>query len=904
MTKIKLHLIFLIVITSFTVSVTAQTAEQVKKKLESEGITTAEQIKAELQKRNMTEDDARKLATQYGISYDDFIATYITGGMDLNTPPPQVTNVKPILPPAEPKEQNVTKAPPKEEVKTETLQKPETPDNKLEFFGYNLFKDIPQSFEPAQVGPIDPGYVIGPGDVLQLYVWGAVELQYQLPVDIQGNVFIPTAGQFFVSGIAYKDLQPKLINYLSKFYEGLKSDPPTVFLDITLAKLRPIRIFVLGEVARPGGYNISSYATVFNAIYSVGGPLTSGSLRDIRVIRNNKLVTKVDLYDYLLNGALTGDVRLQNNDMIFIPPRGKTVSIDGEVFRPAIYELKDDENLQKLIAYAGKLKSTAYTGRANIERIIPFNERKPNELERKVIDVDLSKIIFNPDADFPLFDKDIVKIFPILTKVENYVKISGAVYRPGTFELDKTPSVADLVKKAYGLLPEAYLGKADVIRTRPDLSQEFITFDLGKALDREPLNNVQLQPMDEVKIYSVYDLKDKHTVSIAGYVKNPISIEYADSLTLYDMVFKAGKWDDPMFTGRAYLQRGDVIRFNPDGITTKIIPFDLKDVIFEKKVNFKLEPGDKIYIYKADVDKVLDKVVRIEGEVKNPGSYPLNTNMTVMDLIIQAGGFLESSLKTEAYVNRIRPEGFTGEKLSETFTVKLPESFTGKLNEKPKNDNELDGDNFYLQHRDVVVVRRNVNWEPQRTVVISGEVKKPGVYALKNKNETLLDLLNEAGGPTSEAFLLGANYKRGNKRVVLNLEKIYYENDLSENIILNDGDQILIPKIPNTILVTGEVNNPGLYKYIEGESVKDYIDKAGGERDSADFILYQNPTGLTRKVGFGLFSSNPEVLDGSIINVTKVPYEPEGKPVDIAATIKDVLSIIVSAVTIIVLANR
>ncbi|HED36643.1 MAG TPA: polysaccharide export protein, partial [Ignavibacteria bacterium] len=337
MIKKTFLILFAILISSS--SLFAQTEQQIKDKLKSQGITSSSQIKAELQRRNMTENDARKLAEKYGISYDQFIASYIVGGTDLNTPPKKTTTIKPIIPPPPPN-------PPKKTVKkaiTKTVKK----SGGLTYFGYNLFKNIPQSFKPTEIGPIDPGYIIGPGDVLQLYIWGAVELQYQLTVDIQGNIFIPTAGQFFVSGIAYKDLQKKLINYLSKFYQGLKTNPPKVFLDITLAKLRPIRIFVLGEVAQPGGYNISSYATVFNALYSVGGPLTSGSLREIRVIRNNKVITKVDLYDYLLKGKLIGDVRLQNNDMIFIPPRGKTVTIKGEVLRPAIYELKGNENLQK-----------------------------------------------------------------------------------------------------------------------------------------------------------------------------------------------------------------------------------------------------------------------------------------------------------------------------------------------------------------------------------------------------------------------------------------------------------------------------------------------------------------------------------------------------------------------------
>lgn len=906
---LKKTIIIVLTILLYSSLVFSQTEQQIKNQLKSQGITSADQIKAELQKRNMTEDDARKMAEKYGISYDQFISSYITSGKKTQAVVSKTQKIKPVVPsfPANP-----PKPKPAKKVKATVTKKGKTAS--LNYFGYNLFKNIPQSFKPSQVGPIDPGYIIGPGDVLQIYLWGAVELQYKLTVDIQGNIFIPTAGQVFVSGIAYKDLQEKLKNYLSKFYHGLSSNPPKVFLDITLAKLRPIRIFVLGEVAQPGGYNISSYSTVFNALYSVGGPLTSGSLREIRVIRNNKVITKVDLYDYLLKGKLIGDVRLQNNDMIFIPPRGKTVTIKGEILRPAIYELKPNENLRELIKYAGNLKATAYLGRANITRVIPFEERKDYKLDRKVIDVSLSKLLKNKKNNYKLFDKDVVTIFPILQKLENYVKISGAVYRPGTFQLDKVPYVKNLVQKAYGTQPDVFLGKADVIRTRPDSTREFITFDLGKALNGDPLNNIKLQPMDEVKIYSIYDLKDRHSVSISGYVTNPFKVEYADSLTLYDMVFKAGKWEDPMYKGRAYLQRGDVIRFNPDGVTTKFISFDLDKLLATKKGNIKLEPGDKIYIYKGDVNKVLDKYVKIEGQVKKPGTYPLSTNMTVMDLIIQAGGFLESSLKTQAYVNRLNPNGYSGDKISETHIVKLPEEFNKDISKLGRSKTrDSNSEYYYLKHRDIVVIRKNPNWEPQRTVTITGEVVKPGTYVLENKNETLLDVLNKAGGPTDEAFLLGTSFIRKsftdsnlvrNKRVVINLDKIYYEKDQDENIFLKDGDKIFIPKVPNTILVKGEVNNPGLYKYIAGLDVKDYIDKAGGETDSSDYILYQKPTGETDKIGFGLFSGNPEALDGSIINVTKELPEPYKKPVDIGGTIKDIFSIAVSAITAIVLATK
>ncbi len=880
----------------------SQNEQQIANELKKEGITTQEDVQAALKKRGMTVEDAKKLAAQYGIDYDSFIKTYIMGSQPLKQPPTVIT---------QPPKQMVTESTDTVKTKKITEKKPVKIDTTamkgekgLKYFGYDIFKNMPGAFEPAETGPIDPGYLIGPGDVIRLYMWGAVELQYELTVDQQGNIFIPTAGQVFVSGIPYKDLQAKLSNYLSKFYQGLTKEPSTIFLDVTLAKLKPIRIFVLGEVAQPGGYTISSFATVFNALYSFGGPLTSGSLRDIRVLRNNRVLTTVDLYDYLLNGKIIGDTRLQDNDIIFIPPRGKTVSVKGEVLHPAIYELKQDENLKKLIKFAGGLKSTAYLKRAQISRIIPFAERKEYKSEMKLVDIDLTAIVDDSSQDFPMYDGDTLTVFPILTKIDNYVKITGDVYRPGTFEAGRVPDVRSLIKEAYGVKPDVFYGKADIMRTRPDSSFQFISINLGKALAGDPKNNIELKPMDQVRVYSIYDLVDRKNVSISGYVKQPVTMPYADSLTLYDLVFKAGGLQDPYFKAQAYLFRADLIRINPDGLTTKIIPFNLQKLLTDSTANMSLKPGDKVYIYNADVDKVIDKYVTIEGEVRNPGKFPLNSNMTVMDLILQAGGFNEDALKTEAYVSRIKNGGYTGEKLSQIYTVPLPPDFDKK---KPVSEENPDSSttNFKLQYRDIVVIRANPQFEPQRTVTISGEVKYPGTYVLENKRESLLTLIKKAGGPTSEAFLFGTSITRKGKRIISNVEKLYNDNDEDENILLHDSDAVFIPNEPNTVFVTGEVNNPGLYKFIPGYDVKDYVDNAGGITDSANYIIYRQANGNSQRVGFGFLSGNPEVYDGSVITVTKVPPPPPSGPsVDIAGTIKDTLAIIVSAVTIIVLAHQ
>jgi len=881
----------------------SQTEQQIKQRLDQEGISNKTDVLDALKKKNMTEDDARRLAKQYGMDYDSFLSTYISGDATMpvapvttninNTPaenPDNVTNV--IITPLS--KSDITEG----EIKVDTP--PAASEGGLEYFGYNLFKNIPSSFEPSEIGAIDPGYIIGPGDKLRLSVWGAAELQYELIVDQQGNIFIPTAGQFFVSGTTYEALQKKLTAYLSKFYEGLASDPPTIFLDISLSKLKPIKIFVTGEVAQPGGYNISSFATVFNALYSVGGPLTSGSLRDVRVIRNNKVLTTVDIYDYILKGQLIGDVRLQNNDMIFIPPRKKSVSISGEIFRPAIYELKDGENLQKVIEFAGGLNAKAYAGRLQINRITPFEKRINNKLDREFIDVDLSSVI-RKNSDIQLYDKDVIVVFPILDKIENFIEIEGSVYRPGTYDYNTVKTLSQLIKKAEGALPETYYGKVDIIRTRPDESFEFISVDLAKALEGDPIQNIQLEPRDKVKIYSIYELIDKKNVSISGYVKQNVTLPYADSLTLFDMVFRAGGLQDPFFRGRAFTARGDLIRVNPDGLTTRIIPFDLQKLLWDQTLNIYLEPGDKIYIYSAEVDKVLDKFVTIQGEVRNPGKFALNSNMNVMDLILQAGGFNEQSLRTEVYVSRIRPSGYGGDQLTETYTVPLPLFF---LKSNSFNSDTIKT-SFYLEHKDIIVVRKNPNYHEQRVVRIMGEVNYPGTYVLERKSENLLELIRKSGGPTSESFLYGSTFTRDGKRLIIDMEKLFNDEDEDQDVILKNGDEIFIPKIPNTVVVSGEVNNPGLYKYIPGNNVKDYIDKAGGATDSSNYILYTKANGETKKIGFGLFSSNPTTNDGSVIIVTKeIPPPPSNNTFDLGTTIRDVFAILASALTIIVLAQQ
>lgn len=908
-----LALIFFIMLSSSYFSQVDKKATEGLRKYE---IRSKEDLQEILKKNNLTEDQARAIAKQYGMDFDAFVENFLVQSQDRFK-----TNYAKILRDTVnlkgkdtlrlvKKVQDTLDVLKKEkdiidiyqidtirQIETykrvrEYFEKIEREEKSRKYFGYEIFKQKPADFEPKEVGPIDPGYVIAPGDVLRLYIWGAVEFQYELEVDQQGNIFIPTAGLVFVAGTRYEDLLKKLRNFLSKYHSGLVSDPPTVFLDVSIARLRPVKIFVLGEVEKPGGYTISSYATVFNALYAVGGPKITGSLRNIRVIRNNKLIATVDLYDYLLKGEIVGDVRLQNNDVVFVPPRVKTVEIIGEVLRPFIYELKEDEHLLSLLQFCGGLKATASINRAHIERIKPFDSRE-NEIEDKeVIDINLREAILHKRETI-LYDNDRIIIYSIKQDLKNYVYMSGNVKNPGRYELKAGWTLSDAIKAAGGLLPDTYMEKADIIRTRDDLTRTFATVNLTKVLENSSSHNLVLRDRDTVIIYSKFDFIDKKYVSITGYVKEPLVIEYADSLTVYDLIFRTGKYLDPDYLSRAFLDRFDIIRYDEDKTKTFIVSLSLKDVLLKKSNEF-LQPGDRIALYKRDAEETLEQYVFIFGEVNKPGRYSLSVNMTVEDLILQAGGFTEQALRNFAYVSRVDKHGYPGLKLTEKYEVPL-NSKLGALEKKSS---------FYLQDKDIVVIRKNPNFETQRLVRIEGEVKFPGVYALEKKNETIKDLLVKAGGPTDEAYLYGAVFERDGVRVSTNLEEVYFKNKEKYNLELKNGDYIFVPKKPNSVLVIGEVNSKGLYKYIPGWDVLDYINNAGGLTNDADYAILTQANGESRRVNFGWFASNPEVFDGAKIQVIKKPPKTEETTADYFNFIKDIFAIASSAITIIVLAKQ
>ncbi len=637
------------------------------------------------------------------------------------------------------------------------------------YFGYQFFQGVPEGFDISTVGPVDEEYLIGFGDELRLTVWGAAEFQYDLQVDREGRIYLPNVGQFTVAGKRLRRLRIDLKKWLGRTYSGLATLPPTIFMDLTLTRLRPIKVFVLGEVARPGGYTVPNSSTVFSALYRVGGPLPGGSLRQIQVIRDGKPKANVDFYNYLLKGFDSNQVRLTENDHIFIPLRGKTVKIAGEVKRPAIYEVTDGETLAELLEYAGGLTPQAYTKRLQIERIIPFPDRNDPSIARELRDINLEPIITGQRTE-QLRDGDSVYVFSILDVVKNEVTVSGAVVQPGTYELGaEIRTLSDLIMAADSLAGDAYLGKGDLVRTLDDSTEVLISIDIEKVIQHDPEHDHLLQARDQLIIYSLKELRIEQFVTVKGAVKQPGDYPLQYNMTVEDLIFKAGGFEENVFFQSAQLSRLSP-EDNPGDKSVEIIELSLVGTKSGEGVfaygekddarRLPLRHRDVLYV-RSDPKFIPQQHVEITGEVLFPGAYVLQKeNETLSDLIQRAGGILATGF---AQGGRLIREG-----------QRVVVSFEAIM----KGDTRSD---VILLDNDQIVIPRKPN-----TVAVRGNVGIEGLIKYR-RGKKVAYYLDQAGGAQENTLDIlltqanGATFKLGRRFLIFR-----------QNPVVDEGATILI----------------------------------------------------------------------------------------------------------------
>ncbi|MDO5106190.1 SLBB domain-containing protein [Capnocytophaga sp.] len=663
-------------------------------------------------------------------------------------------------------------------------------NKKDSIFGMNFFKNPKISFTPNMNMATPENYQVGPGDELLIEVWGATEGSFSQTVDNHGNIFINAIGKINVLGLTFNELKTKINSYLKRIYSGISAPEGSynkIYSGVSIAKVRTVKVNIIGEVAVPGTYSLSALSTVLNALYACGGPTESGSFREINLFRGGQKIASFDIYKFLIDGSEQGNLPLKDQDVIIVPPYINRILIEGEVKRKGAYETKESETLSDLITFFGGFTSDAFTNTLVVERI--------KNAKREV-----KEVAFENISDFVMHNGDKLKVHPITDEYQNRLSIGGAVYQPGTYEFKEGMTAYDLLNRANGIKKEASLDRGIIFRT------------LNRA--------------------------DYQTIS-----------------------------------------------------------FSVKDLI-EQKENITLKDNDSLHIFFKDSLRMA-RFIKVEGAVNKPKELPFMENMTVSDVIALAGGLSQGADAATIDVFREINDG-DFQKLSQDFKVSV--------------DNQLTpvSEQITLQPNDVVSVRYVKGYTPMQTVTVEGEVLYPGVYSIRTKNERISDLVERVGGFSPYAYIQGATLirkkldeadikqeqfldeivtisnlsddgeamkkvekKLTEYRIGIDLKRIMAHKHSKYDLILNEGDVLLVPSEKQTIEIKGEVLAPSLVRFQKGLSLREYVNRAGGFSDRAKkrsvYVMYAN--GDIKSTKNSLFFKNyPELAPGAII---VVPSKPE-----------------------------
>jgi len=670
-------------------------------------------------------------------------------------------------------------------------------------FGADLFRNnVIKSFEPNLKLATPVNYILGPGDILQIEVYGNSVANWKLTVTSEGNINLPGVGIVNVAGKTIESGTTLIKRTLAanRYAIGRGTE-----IKVTLVgDIRSIKVIVQGQVMRPGTFTVSSLSTVFLALYAAGGPSDIGSFRDIEVIRDNRIIRHLDLYDFLVKGSQKDNIALKDQDLIRVPAYRLRVQLNGEVKIPAIFEMLPGETLQTLLDFSGGFTDEAYTARIKVNQV--------SDQQRKITDV--------VEADFKSYiplrgDRYIVE--RILDRFENRVIISGAVFRPGPFELQKGLTVSQLIKKAGGLKEDAFPGRASILRLNPDNTTQQISFNLSDAMNK-PGADITLQREDSVSVSSLFDLRDKYKVTIKGEVRKGGEFAYADSMKVADLIVMAGGLAEGASAKRIEVSRR-VFDSDPRSINSRvaqIFTVDVNSRLQEDGMGFTLQPFDIVSVY-ALPGYETQKIVYIEGEVMYPGPFTIKKkNEKISDIIARAGGLTMSA--------------------------------------------EIDGGSLKRDNDAVLGVNKS---KADISLERNARLRQfQSTYSIKDIDSVKTN---------TDTAQLRNNY------IGINLRKILQKPGSSDDIILENGDVLRIPKLQQIVRVNGEVLYPSAIIYNKGKSFRGYVLNAGGYSARAlkrgGYIVYANGSvKATRK--FLFFNMHPAVKPGSEIYVPKKTPSP------------------------------
>lgn len=729
-------------------------------------------------------------------------------------------------------------------------------------FGVDIFQNGTGNFDQLPMDlPAGPDYVVGPGDGLNIDLWGSVSQRLHRVVDREGKLSLPEIGSIQAAGHTLADVQRMVQSSLRSQFRELEAD-------VSLDRVRIIRVYVVGDVERPGAYDVSSLSTPLNALLQAGGPTSRGSLRIVKHYRGNQLVEDVDLYDLLLHGVPAGMQRLESGDTLLVPPVGQQVTIEGMVRRPGIYEMAAEKSLADVLELSGGVLPSGTLRHIDVDRV-------QSHQERTMLRVDLPEANDQSGAgqtldSFLVQDGDKIKISPILPFSEKTVYLDGHVFRPGKYAYRDGMKITDLVHGYRDLLPEPYEQHAEVIRlSGPDLKPEIISFDLKDALAGDD-QDLALKPFDTVRIFGRFDFEDPPIITITGEVRDPGDHVTNGETHLRDAIMLAGNT-----TPDAELNDVQVFRKSDDG-KVEVLNADLRKALDgNPKDNILLAPQDRVFVHK-DVHRIEPATVEIQGDVPRPGKYTLGTDMTATALVKLAGGLKRSAYTEVAELTRYSIE--QGQNVEgEHIPIKIGEALRGE----PDTD-------MQLHAGDVLTIKQVAGWKDiGATVKVDGEVVHPGTYGVE-QGERLSDVIARAGGFRADAYPYGAIFERVEIRELEEKNRAQLitqakdegsglsgglEDTLSKeatlaqwrdtvqklqttppvgrmvihistqskawvhtpaDVQLRAGDSIYIPKKPNFVMVQGAVYNQTAIAFRPGKSAGWYLQQAGGATSSGD----------------------------------------------------------------------
>ncbi|HZE84365.1 MAG TPA: SLBB domain-containing protein [Puia sp.] len=681
-------------------------------------------------------------------------------------------------------------------------------------FGYGLFNNPRLTFEPNLRLPTPKNYQLAADDELLIDVSGYSEANYRLKISPEGVIRIPVAGAVNINGMTIEQAKKLITQRLaSTVYSDIRTGKTTV--EVALGTIRTIKVTIIGEATLPGTYSLPSLASAYNALYACGGPNVNGSYRDIQVIRNNTVVAVIDVYKYLVEGSKSNDIGLTDQDIIKINTYAVRIELKGEVKKPGLYDVLPGETLATVFDYAGGFTDNAYTARLRVF--------KNTDKDREVTTVGKEELgrIMPGKGDTYIVGK-------ILNRFANRISISGAVYRPGEYELKAGMTLRQLIAEADGLREDAFSGRATLHRLKSDLSPEIVSFDVDKLLSGQ-MQDISLRREDKVEIYSKFDLKEGYYVDIQGEVSNPGTFLYEEGITVEDLILLSGGLKEAASVRRIEISRR--IR-NADSLSADIktavifrqdIRPDLRDS--SELAKFVLQPFDQVVIYPAPGYFVQQNSV-VEGEVLYPGKYTLQAKGDrISDLVARAGGLAPNAYLPGAVLVRTR-------------------HFT----RIEQNNAEIGLDNL-----------------------------------LKQNSES-------GSSPALQSQLLRSSLRRS-ETVGIDLRKIMSSPHSGFDLLLDDGDTLRIPKQLQTVRVNGEVLYPTLVRYNKNYSFKDYIIGAGGFSDRSarrkSYVVSANGS-VKGTRSFLFFKHYPEVSPGAEIYV---PLRKERQPLRTAEIVSLLVSL-------------